>query len=155
MIKIIGILLTLIVTDFYLFPFEPIMLPGINVKMILAGLALPCIAIQLAVSRKALIGKNLLFICLFTIPISLFSLLSNVCNDTSDYSFNFYFVSVFVWMAAGYLVVSVIKFVHQKLSIQLLANYLIVVCCLQCLLALAMEFIPSLKKSFLILFAIF
>lgn len=145
MIKIIGILLTLIVTDFYLFPFEPIMLPGINVKMILAGLALPCIAIQLAVSRKALIGKNLLFICLFTIPISLFSLLSNVCNDTSDYSFNFYFVSVFVWMAAGYLVVSVIKFVHQKLSIQLLANYLIVVCCLQCLLALAMEFIPSLK----------
>lgn len=61
MIKIIGILLTLIVTDFYLFPFEPIMLPGINVKMILAGLALPCIAIQLAVSRKALIGKNLLF----------------------------------------------------------------------------------------------
>lgn len=125
MIKIIGILFTLIATDFYLFPFEPSVLPaGINVKMILAGLALPLIAFQLASTRKSLIGTDFLLICLFNIPISLFSLLSNVCNDTNDYSFNFYFISVFVWMAAGYVVMSAIKLVHQKLSVQLLANYL-------------------------------
>lgn len=146
MIKVIGILFTLIVTDFYIFPFEPSVLPtGINVKMILAGLALPLIAFQLASTRKSLVGKDFLLICLFNIPISLFSLLSNVYNDTSDYSFNFYFISVFVWMAAGYVVVSAIKFVHRKLSVQLLANYLIGVCCLQCILALCMEYIPSLK----------
>lgn len=146
MIKVIGILFTLIVTDFYIFPFEPSVLPaGINVKMILAGLALPLIAFQLASTRKSLVGKDFLLICLFNIPISLFSLLSNVYNDTSDYSFNFYFISVFVWMAAGYVVVSAIKFVHQKLSVQLLANYLIGVCCFQCILALCMEYIPSLK----------
>lgn len=146
MIKVIGILFTLIVADFYLFPFVPSVLPAdINVKMILAGVALPLIAFQLASRRKSLIGKDLLLICLFNIPISLFSLLSNVYNDTSDYSFNFYFISVFVWMAAGYVVVSAIKFVHQKLSVQLLANYLIGVCCLQCILALCMEFLPSLK----------
>lgn len=146
MIKIIGILFTLIAADFYLFPFEPSVLPaGINVKMILAGLALPLIAFQLASTRKSMIGKDFLLICLFNVPISLFSLLSNVCNDTNDYSFNFYFISVFVWMAAGYVVVNAIKFVHQKLSVQLLANYLIGVCCLQCFLALAMEYIPSLK----------
>lgn len=146
MLKIIGILFTLIAADFYLFPFEPSVLPaGINVKMILAGLALPLIAFQLASTRKSLIGKDFLLICLFNIPISLFSLLSNVYNNTNDYSFNFYFISVFVWMAAGYVVVSAIKFVHQKLSVQLLANYLIGVCCLQCILALCMEYIPSLK----------
>lgn len=146
MLKIIGILFTLIAADFYLFPFEPSVLPaGINVKMILAGLALPLIAFQLASTRKSMIGKDFLLICLFNVPISLFSLLSNVCNDTNDYSFNFYFISVFVWMAAGYVVVNAIKFVHQKLSVQLLANYLIGVCCLQCFLALAMEYIPSLK----------
>lgn len=146
MIKIIGILLTLIIADFYLFPFEPSVLPaGINVKMILAGLALPLIAFQLASTRKSLIGKDFLLICLFTIPISLFSLLSNVYNETNDYSFNFYFTSVFVWMAAGYVVVSTIKLVHRKLSVQLLANYLIGVCCLQCILALCMKYIPSLK----------
>ena len=146
MIKIIGILFTLIVAAFYIFPFEPSVLPaGINVKMILAGLALPLIAFQLASTRKSLIGKDFLLICLFNIPISLFSLLSNVYNDTSDYSFNFYFISVFVWMAAGYVVVSAIKLVHQKLSVQLLANYLIGVCSLQCMLALCMEYIPSLK----------
>lgn len=146
MIKIIGILLTLIAADFYLFPFNPSVLPaGINVKMILAGLALPCIVYHLASQRKALVSKDLLIIGLFTIPISLLSLLSNVYNNTSDFSFNFYFVSVFVWMAAGFTVTSMIKFVHKELSVQLLADYLIGVCCLQCILALFMEFIPSLK----------
>lgn len=148
MIKIIGILLTLIAADFYLFPFNPSVLPsGINVKMILAGLALPCIAFHLASQRKALVSKDFIIICFFTIPISLFSLLSNVYNNTSDFSFNFYFVSVFVWMAAGFTVTNMIKFVHKELSVQLLANYLIAVSCLQCILALSMEYIPSLKET--------
>lgn len=148
MIKIIGILFTLIAADFYLFPFEPSILPaGFNVKMILAGLALPYIAFQLATQRDAFINKDFLIICLFTIPISLFSLLSNVYNNTNDFSFNFYFVSIFVWMAAGFLVTSMIKLVHQKLSVQLLADYLIGVCCLQCILALCMEYIPALKDT--------
>lgn len=148
MIKIIGILLTLIAADFYLFPFEPSILPaGFNVKMILAGLALPCIAFQLATQRDAFINKDFLIICLFTVPISLFSLLSNVYNNTNDFSFNFYFVSIFVWMAAGFLVTSMIKLVHKKLSVQFLADYLIGVCCLQCILALCMEYIPALKDT--------
>lgn len=145
MIKIIGIILTLIIADFYLFPFEPIILPGINVKMILAGLALPYTAFLLASKRKALIDKDFFIICLFTVPISLFSLLSNVWNNTNDFSFNFYFISVFVWMAAGFMVISLIKLVHQTVSIQLLANYLIGVCCLQCILALSMEYNPPMK----------
>ena len=95
MIKIIGILLTLIVADFYLFPFVPSILSGdINVKMILAGLALPCVVFQLATQRKALINIDFLVICLFTFPISLFSLLSNVYNNTNDFSFNFYFITI-------------------------------------------------------------
>lgn len=145
MIKIIGIILALIVTDFYFFPFEPAILSGVNVKMILAALAIPYIIVLLATKRNGLIDKDFLIMCLFTIPISLFSLLSNVYNDTNDLSFNFYFVSVFVWMAAGFMAVSMIKLVHHELSIQLLADYLIGVCCLQCFLALCMEYIPSLK----------
>lgn len=146
MIKFIGIIFTLIVTDFYLFPFEPIMLPGINVKMILAGLSLPYIAFLLASRKGALVGNDFISIILYAIPISLFSFLSNVCNDTYDYSFNFYFVSVFVWMGAAFMVVSLIKAVHQELSVQLLVNYLIGVCCCQCILALSMEYNPSLKE---------
>lgn len=115
--------------------------------MILAGLALPCIAFQLATQRDAFINKDFLIICLFTVPISLFSLLSNVYNNTNDFSFNFYFVSIFVWMAAGFLVTSMIKLVHKKLSVQFLADYLIGVCCLQCILALCMEYIPALKDT--------
>lgn len=145
MINVLKVIFCLVLTDFYIFPFEPVALPGINVKMILAGLSLLYICFLLATRRTASIGTDLLKIFFLTIPISLFSLLSNVINDTSDYSFNFYFVSVFVWMVAGFLVVSMIKICHEKLSVQLVANYLIGVCCIQCLLALCMESNPELK----------
>lgn len=145
MINVLKIIFCLVLTDFYIFPFEPVVLPGINVKMILAGLSLLYICFLLATRRTASIGTDLLKVFLLTIPISLFSLLSNVINDTSDYSFNFYFVSVSVWMAAGFFVVSMIKECHHKLCVELVANYLIGVCCFQCVLAMCMEYNPTLK----------
>lgn len=145
MINVLKIIFCLVLTDFYIFPFEPVALPGINVKMILAGLSLLYICFLLATRRTASIGTDLLKIFFLTVPISLFSLLSNVINDTSDYSFNFYFVSVFVWMAAGFFVVSMIKECHHKLCVELVANYLIGVCCLQCVLAMCMEYNPTFK----------
>lgn len=145
MINVLKIIFCLVLTDFYIFPFEPVALPGINVKMILAGLSLLYICFLLATRRTASIGTDLLKIFVLTVPISLFSLLSNVINDTSDYSFNFYFVSVFVWMAAGFFVVSMIKECHHKLCVELVANYLIGVCCLQCVLAMCMEYNPTFK----------
>lgn len=145
MINVLKIIFCLVLTDFYIFPFEPVVLPGINVKMILAGLSLLYICFLLAKKRTASIDADLLKIFFMAVPISLFSLLSNVINDTNDYSFNFYFVSVFVWMAAGFFVVSMIKVCHDNLSLQLVANYLIGVCCLQCILAMCMEYNPALK----------
>lgn len=141
--KIIGILFALILTDFYFFPFVPSSLPSINVKMALAGLSLPYIAFLLAKERTALINHDFVKIVLYTLPVTLFSWISNLYNDTYDYSFNFYFVSVFVWMGAAFVVVSLIRAVHQKLNVQLVANYLIGVCCLQCLLSQLMVYDPA------------
>lgn len=143
--KIIGIIFSLILTDFYIFPFVPSLLPGINVKMILACISLPYIAFILAKDRKAAVNYDLVRILLFTLPITLFSWVSNIYNNTYDYSFNSYFVSVFVWMGAAFLAVSLINVVHQKLGVQLVANYLIGVCVLQCILSQCMEYIPDLK----------
>lgn len=146
MLKITGVLLTLILTDFFLFPFIPSFLPSVNVKMLLAILSLPYIAFLLAKERSAVINHDIVKVALFTLPITLFSWVSNVYNGTYDYSFNYYFISVFVWMGAAFMVVSSINAVHQKQSVQLVANYLIGVCLLQCVLSQCMEYNPNLMK---------
>lgn len=143
MIKYLGIIISLILTSFYIFPFEPAAMPGINVKFVLACLSIPLVLIQTVRKRDSKFDKDLLTIFLYSLPISLFSWISNIYNETYDYSFNYYFVSIFAWMGAAYFVVSIIKHVHNTLSIKLVANYLIGVCCLQCVLAQMMVYNPA------------
>lgn len=143
MLKYLGIIISLLLTSFYLFPFEPAFMPGVNVKYVMACLSIPFVCMQTARKRDSKFDKDLLTIFLYSLPISLFSWISNVYNATYDYSFNYYFVSIFAWMGAAYLVVSVIKYVHNALSIKLVANYLIGVCCLQCVLSQIMVYNPA------------
>ena len=50
-----------------------------------------------------------------------------------------------VWMSAAYVVCNVIKVVHGYISFPLICNYLIAVCVGQCVLALMIDFIPSVR----------
>lgn len=142
MVKVIGVLIALILTDFFIFPFEPAFLPGTNVKTVMAGLSLPYVFFLLAKKGGSVINSDIITIFLSSLPITLFSWVSNVYNNTYDYSFNTYFVSIFVWMGAAFMVVSLINAVHQNLSVQLVANYLIGVCVLQCALSQYMVYNP-------------
>lgn len=47
-----------------------------------------------------------------------------------------------VWLCAAYMAVSIIRMVHGTLSVRLVANYLIAVCTLQCLIAISISQIP-------------
>lgn len=139
--------LGVVLTSCYLFPFELVYLPGLNFKMLMAGLSIPLLLINLARNSNSLIDKDILIVALFTLPITVFSLLTTVINGTSDESFTYYFVSVFVWMGAGYFLVNVLKAIHGEISMKLMIQYLIAVCCLQCVLALMMEYFPSFQAS--------
>lgn len=139
--------LGVVLTSCYLFPFELVYLPGLNFKMLMAGLSIPLLLVNLARKSRSLINKDLLIVALFTLPITIFSLLANVVNGTNDHSFNFYFVSVFVWMGAGYFLIQVLESIHGSVSMGLLINYLIAVCCVQCVLAMLMQYIPSLQTT--------
>lgn len=139
--------LGVVLTSCYLFPFEVVYLPGLNFKMLMAGLSIPLLLINLARNSNSLIDKDILIVALFTLPITAFSLLANVVNGTNDHSFNYYFISVFVWMGAGYFLVSVLKAIHGKVTMSLVINYLIAVCCVQCILAMFMQYMPSLQST--------
>lgn len=139
------ILLTLVATSFFLFPFEFTMLPGVNTKMMMAVWGGGLVAWRLIVTRSLDISRDFLWMCLFAGLFSLVSLFAVSYNQTSDYSYVFYIVSMLVWLAAAYAVCTFISFTHRIVTFRLLVNYLLAVCVIQCLLALLIDFQPVVK----------
>ena len=146
MVRILQVAFTLIITSFYFFPFEFTFLPGANTKMILAGISLIVLAIQLARKRQSVIDRDLFKLSGIAIVLSLITLVSVIFNDTHDYTYVSYIVSMWVWMGGAYVTTKLIKTVHGHLSVELVCNYLIAVCTCQCLIAYSMELFPPIKN---------
>ena len=146
MIRVIGILLTLVVTSLYLFPFELKHLPGANTKMIMAGLGLIVIGIQMVRQKDPLINTVFFKLVLLASLVSLMGLFAVVFNDTSDFEYATYIVSMLVWISAAYVVITCMESVHGTVSVELLAQYLVAVSVMQCVLALAIDSYMPLKQ---------
>lgn len=143
--KIIQVLLTLVFTSFFFFPFYFTFLPTVNTKMMMAVLGGFLLLVKLARSGSAQIDKGIFSVSLWAILVSLASLISMVLNNTPDDSYLGYVVSMWVWLAAAYFVVSAIKFTHGSVTIERVCVYLITVGVLQCFLAIAVDTIPAVK----------
>ena len=143
--KIIQVLLTLVFTSFFFFPFYFTFLPTVNTKMMMAALGGFLLLVKLARSGSAQIDKGIFSVSLWAILVSLASLISMVLNNTPDDSYLGYIVSMWVWLAAAYFVVSAIKFTHGSVTIERVCVYLITVGVLQCFLAIAVDTIPVVK----------
>lgn len=146
--KYIAVIFATIVLSFYFFPFQFRWIPTINTKMALAGLGLPILAIVLGKSRNATIDKNFFSLSILAAIVSLIGLISVVYNNTFDYTYSTYIVSMWVWTCAAYVVVSLIRLIHGYVSVFLLCNYLIALCTAQCILALTIEFYEPIKLFF-------
>lgn len=147
MLKFVLSFLVAVVTSFYLFPFEFAILPGVNTKMAMAGLGLVVAGISIARKRSAGLDMDFVVIILLAVGISMASLLTIAWNGTNDKSFISYYISVLVWLSAAYVVCHVISLVHGKVTVELVCNYLILVCCIQCILALIMDYYPPLRMA--------
>lgn len=144
--KAILVVLTTILTSFYFFPFEFVFLPGINTKMAMAGAGLVWFVFNIAKGRKGNVDKDFFVLSLIALSLSLFSLIAMIYNNTQDGSFLTYFVSMWVWLGGAYTAVNVMKKVHGYISVELVCNYLIAVCVIQCILAYSMSIVPTLKN---------
>lgn len=129
----------------YFFPFEFTFLPGVNTKMAMAGAGLVLYAIDLARGRAPQINKAGFLIAVIAVLVSLCGLASVIINNTNDYTYATYFVSMFVWLGGAYTAVKIVKWLHGYVSVELICNYLIGVCAGQCVLALMIDSIPAFK----------
>ncbi|MBR4996064.1 MAG: hypothetical protein IKY82_08385 [Alistipes sp.] len=143
MFRILAIILLGVLTSFYFFPFEFAILPGANTKMVMAGVSLIVLAMNLAKNRRASINKDFLNISLIACLMSLTGLASVAYNETNDYTYTTYIISMWVWLGGAYLVISCMRWLHEKVSVSLVANYLIVVCVAQCIIALLIDNYPA------------
>lgn len=143
MFKYIGVLLMVVLTSCYYFPFEFQFLPGANTKMILAALSLPVIAMQMA--RKNIVGvrKDFMQLLVWALLMSLVCLFSVTFNGTNDHSYTSYIISMLVWMGGAYFVLCCIRVLHGYITLRLVCNYVIAVCVGQCFVAYAIDLYPA------------
>lgn len=144
--KWIAIAFTVIVTSFYFFPFEFRFLPNINTKMAMAGIGLITVIFNLAKNKNSLIQKDFFVLTICAISVSLASIVSVFQNNTLDYCYASYVVSMLVWSAAAYIVIIIVKSIHGKATFPIVCNYLVSVCIMQCILALLIDSIPSFES---------
>lgn len=135
MCKLLGILVALIFTSLYFFPVSLIAYPDMNSKTAMAIIGGILLVFNLSRRRAPYIDSGLLRIALWALAVSFISILSMVYNDTNDDSYATYIISMCVWLSASYVVSIIIYQVHGDISVKLIANYLIAVCTLQCILA--------------------
>lgn len=144
-IKSLAILFGVVLTSFYLFPFEFIALPGINTKMAMAVIGLVIFMCEMAYGRTGSMDFRYLCLGILAAVVSLLSYFAMTLNNTQDSAYLGYLMTLLVWLGGAYCVTRWIKYVHGKVSVELVCNYLISVCVVQCALALLIDNISTLK----------
>ena len=146
LLKLIAMLFLVVLTSMFFFPFEFTFLPGVNTKMALAAVGLVLFAFDLAKGRTASLSRSFFILSFLAALVSLAAFASAVINHTNDYTYASYIVSMWVWMGGAYVVVSAIKRVHGEATVEIVGNYLIAVCVMQCGLAIIIDSFPWFKE---------
>ena len=139
MLRVLAIIFTGIIVSFYYFPFEFSFLPGLNTKMGLAVVGIFLAVLNLIRKREVNFPHNLIRVEALAILVSVIGMISVIANNTPDYAYATYFVSMTVWLSGAYAVCSLIKVVHESLTIEKVVAYLAAVCAIQCILALVID----------------
>ena len=139
MIRYVLMFLVIVATSLYFFPFGLKALPGPNTKMMLAAMGLVVYLMQLGRQRGGTVNRDMFFLSLIAASVSLMGFFSITYNNTPDYAYATYLVSMWVWIGGAYMVTQLMKWAHGKTSVKLVCNYLIAVCVTQCALALFID----------------
>ena len=135
-----------ILTSLFFFPFEFKALPGINTKMMLAVVGLLLLIFLFLQKKSFYVTKELFHLSMGAFVVSVIGLISVTYNNTPDYAYATYLVSMWVWLSGAFVVVSCIKGLHGKLTIPLVVHYLVAVCVFQCIAAQVIDHYPGVKQ---------
>jgi hypothetical protein len=135
MIKVIKILLCFIVVDFFFFSTPLAFTYGYNTKELMAVVGIFLFINDLYRQKAPAVPRAFLGLIIFSVFISIIALFSTVYHNTSEHYYTTYFLSMLVWLSAAFVVIKCIKGVHGKVTVELLAAYIIAVSVTQGLIA--------------------
>lgn len=122
----------------YLFPIGFTFLPeGLNTKIMMAAVGL--LLVFNDIKRTWHVPWFMFGLFSFGVLFSCAGLFSVFYNETTDLAYASYFASMSVWLVSAYILLKSIYRAHGYMSIRLLVNYLLIVCILQCVLALIID----------------
>lgn len=146
MSKIILRILGAVFVSLFMFPIEFRFAPGVNTKMVLAAFGVAVAFLSMASNRNMASSKDTFFMVLLSALVSLIGFISTVYNNTSDYAYTTYIVSMLVWLAAAYFCIFSIRVVEGRCSLEVIMNYVIAVSLFQCISAMVIEFVPAFRN---------
>ena len=138
-------LLAMFVVSMYFFPFNFTAFPSQPTKNYLAVLGIGFMIFTFLLKGNIVIPKEVVVLLLFAGGVSMVSYISVVINGTPDYSYVTYIRSAIIWLAAAYVPVMLIWFIHGYIDGKLIVNYLVAVCLFQCLMAMLINFVPAVQ----------
>lgn len=132
------------VVCFFLHPTLFTSLPG-NSKQYLAVLGAVILGFNILRRRSYVVDSKLLVTLFVAGLYSVVNLIATDYNGQADYSYANYITSALVWLFSAYAMTSTIEFTHGKVNFRLLVYYFAAVTALNCIMAEAIENIPSVK----------
>ena len=144
--KIIGSISVAIIASFFFFPFYFTFLPVANTKMLVALMGLVLYIFKMGMGKSGVVNREMFILTICAISVSMASFVAMTVNGTDDDAFLGYVASMWTWIGAAYFVVNAIKGVHGKISVELVVYYLAFICVCQCVLAIMIDRLPSVKS---------
>lgn len=133
--KFLKILFCFVVVDFYFFSTKFSFSHGYNTKELLAVMGIFLFLSDLYQRRKFAVTREFLGLLIYSGLISLMAVFSATVHNTKETLYTTYFLSMLVWLSASYTAIRCIKAVHGKLSVELVATYIVGVSVAQGLIA--------------------
>lgn len=121
--------------------------------MTLASLAPILIMMNGAKIRNAKVNLGMFILSICGLAVSMVGLLAIIINNTHDYAYVSYFVSMWVWIGGAYVVVKMMDFVYGQATFRIVGNFLIAICVAQCFLAQIIDhvsFVADFVDSFMV-----
>lgn len=145
MLRFIKIFFTGLLVSGFLYPVSFIGLPILfSSKNILAAIGLVLYIID-NINKGVIFRRDFWGAIFIASVFSLISLFSVYYNYENDYSYATYIQSFFIWYFSAYTVIKSINITNGTCSIKLVCEYYAYVSAIQCILAILIDKLPSLK----------
>lgn len=141
--KSLKILVAFIASWLFFFPLIFIFLPaGLNSKMLMAVVGV-IFCVRDFVKDGMSMSRECMTLLLISLIVSMIAYAATVVNNTDEVAYVTYFVSMSVWLSAAYASFCLISFAHGRTDADVISDYIIALCTVQCIVALLIEVIPS------------